>query len=207
MFINPHDPHAIDRIVAHLTSGELLIIPTETVYGLVADATNPRAIEKMFALKKRPKDRPLSVLIADQRWMPQWSSAIPQSALQLAEAFWPGPLTLIVPKALHVLDTLTAHQPTIGLRVPAHPIALAILQAFQGGLAAPSANLFSAASAITAEQAAQYFPKEVWIVKDDVPILGVASTIIDCTMERPKILREGVITTKNIVEKTGIIIV
>jgi L-threonylcarbamoyladenylate synthase len=198
LILNPSDIQTIPLIVDHLRQGECVAIPTETVYGLAADASNPKAINKIFALKGRPESRPLSVLLADKNQMQDWAVNIPEIAWRLASKFWPGPLTLIVPKAPHVSENLTAGQASIGLRVPAHPIALDILKAFAGGLAAPSANLFSQPSPQTVKEVVYYFPNELWIVDGGAASYGIASTIVDCTVSPPRILRQGALASEEI---------
>jgi L-threonylcarbamoyladenylate synthase len=204
MILDPKAAHAIEQIVAHLKQGQLVAIPTETVYGLAADAANQAAVEKIFRLKQRPFDNPLIVLIADSQQMLRWASHIPDVAWQLAEHFWPGPLTLILPKAEHVNTLLTAGQDSIALRVPAHPLALTLLQAFKGGLAAPSANPFMALSPTTAKHVASFFDDDLWIVDGGASSVGLESTIIDCCSAPPVILREGMITSVQIKNKTGL---
>lgn len=198
MIFSFDQPHILERIVTRLREGGCVAIPTETVYGLAADAANPRAIEKIFSLKGRPAGRPLSVLLANKTQLSDWATNIPEEAWKLAEQFWPGPLTLVLPKAAHVCDVLTAQQNTIGLRVPAHPIALEILQVFGSGLAAPSANLFQHNPPVAAQEVAEHFPEDLWIVDGGVSKVGVASTIVDCTVFPPKILRAGAISQKEI---------
>ena len=196
--------NALDKIVQHLRDGELVAIPTETVYGLAGDASNPEAIKKIFALKQRPLDNPLIVHVENAEAMTQWASPISSSAKALAKFFWPGPLTLILPKAPHVSDLLTASQPSVGLRVPSHPIALEILKAFGGGLAAPSANPFMRISPTTAAHVESFFPDDLWIVDGGETSVGLESTIIDCTVDPPALLRHGMISPEDVLEKTGI---
>ncbi len=201
MIIHPYNPQIFQQIVEHLRAGEVVAIPTETVYGLAADAKNPEAIKKIFHLKERPFDNPIIVHLPDQESMEQWGKNIPEYAWELAKAFWPGPLTLIIPKADSVLNLLTADQASVGVRVPAHPIALAILQAFDGGLAAPSANPFTRISPTQSSHVAEYFGEELWIVEGGPSEVGLESTIVDCTGKYPVILRHGVITEEDILEK------
>ena len=140
----------LQKAVAILQQGGLVAIPTETVYGLSADAKNLDALRKIFAVKGRPIDHPLIVHIGHMDQLSEWAIEVSDSALQLARAFWPGPLTLILKKAPQVLDLVTGNQETIGLRIPNHPVALALLNNFGGGLAAPSANRFGRISPTTA---------------------------------------------------------
>ena len=204
MIIDPNAPQAIEQIVARLRSGNAVAIPTETVYGLAADAANPAAVEKIFLLKQRPLDHPLIVHLADLQQLSLWTRDVPPVAYQLAEAFWPGPLTLILPKARQVQSIVTAGQDTVGIRIPAHPVALAILRAFGGGLAAPSANPFTSLSPTTAQHVAEYFTAELWVVEGGPTEVGLESTIIDCSGAQPIILRAGMITSECIKRKTGL---
>jgi L-threonylcarbamoyladenylate synthase len=147
----PSDVHEIDRAVALLQAGELVAFPTETVYGLGADAANPTAVGRIFAAKGRPADHPLIVHLPADGYLDRWAREIPAVAWELAEAFWPGPLTLILKRAPAVSSAITGGQDSVGLRVPAHPLALALLRAYaragggvdgMSGIAAPSANRF-----------------------------------------------------------------
>jgi L-threonylcarbamoyladenylate synthase len=141
----------IDIAVSHLRDGNVVPFPTETVYGLGADAKNPVALQKIFDVKQRPINHPLIVHLADLSQLDQWAVNIPPAAIKLAEAFWPGPLTLILNKASHVSDLVTGNQQTIGIRIPNHPVAQALLTRFGSGLAAPSANRFGRISPTTME--------------------------------------------------------
>ena len=142
---------AVHQAVAVLRAGGLVALPTETVYGLAADAANPQAVARVFALKGRPATHPLIVHIADTAVLEQWAADVPAGAQRLAEAFWPGPLTLILKRQPQVLDAVTGGQDSVGLRVPAHPLALAVLAEFGGGIAAPSANPSGKVSPTTAD--------------------------------------------------------
>lgn len=206
MIIDPTAPEAIAQVVARLKAGELVAIPTETVYGLAADATNPQAVEKIFLLKQRPFDHPLIVHIADLNELLDWARDVPEVAYQLAQAFWPGPLTLILPKAKSVCDRVTAGQDTVGIRMPAHPLALTILRALGRGLAAPSANPFMAVSPTTAAHVMQLFNSDLWVVDGGPTEVGLESTIIDCSGAAPVILRAGMITPEDIKRKTNLTI-
>ena len=174
-------------------------MPTETVYGLAADASNEAAVRRIFAVKGRPADHPLIVHIAAAETMPAWTTSIPVAAAVLADSCWPGPLTVIVPRADHVLDVVTGGRPTVGLRVPAHPLALELLRRFGGGLAAPSANRFGHVSPTTAAHVRSDLGADVDLVLDGgaCPI-GVESTIVDCTVEPPQILRPGGIPNEQV---------
>ncbi|OQY72045.1 MAG: threonylcarbamoyl-AMP synthase, partial [Rhodocyclaceae bacterium UTPRO2] len=140
----------IERAVALLRAGELVAFPTETVYGLGADAANAAAVVKIFAAKGRPADHPLIVHLPSAGHLPRWAREVPAEAERLAAAFWPGPLTLILKRRPEVPDAITGGQDTVGLRVPSHPLALELLAAFDGGIAAPSANRFGRISPTTA---------------------------------------------------------
>jgi L-threonylcarbamoyladenylate synthase len=193
-----------------LKSGALVAFPTETVYGLGADATNPQAVARIYEAKGRPADHPLIVHIADMHDLAEWSSNIPDYAIALARNFWPGPMTLILKRSAMAEDFITGGQETVGLRVPNHVIALALLNKFKEiggkGVAAPSANRFghvspTTAEAVEAELSAYLAPKDL-ILDGGPSLVGVESTIIDCTTESPKILRPGAITESMIEEVT-----
>lgn len=191
------DPAQITRAVALLTAGELVAFPTETVYGLGADAANPAAVAKIFAAKGRPADHPLIVHLPGAAWVERWARDIPQAAWDLAEAFWPGPLTLILKKQAWVPDAVTGGQDTVGLRVPGHPVALALLQAFaathaSAGIAAPSANRFGRISPTSAAHVQEELGDKVALILDGGACqVGIESTIIDLSREQPEILRPG----------------
>ena len=187
----------LDRAVALLRAGELVAFPTETVYGLGADAGQPAAIAKIFAAKGRPADHPVIVHIPDVSHLPRWAIDIPTLAHQLAKAFWPGPLTLILKRQSRVSGALTGGQDTIGLRVPNHPIALGLLRAFDGGIAAPSANRFGRISPTTAAHVREELGGSVQLILDGGACeVGIESTIVDLTGERPQILRPGMISAE-----------
>lgn len=189
----------IDNAVAALRAGKLIALPTETVYGLGADARNPDALRRIFAAKERPTDHPLIVHIASVDQLSDWAREIPESARLLAEAFWPGPLTLIFKKAPDVLDLITGNQDTVGVRIPSHPVAHALLAAFGGGVAAPSANRFGRISPTTAEAVREELGFAVDVVLDGGQSeVGVESTIVDVTGDAPVILRPGMITAAQI---------
>lgn len=189
----------IQKAVKILKSGGLVAFPTETVYGLGADAKNDDAIHKIFQTKKRPIDHPLIVHLADVSQISEWAVEISPLALRLAEAFWPGPLTLILKKAPFVSDRVTGGQTTIGLRVPAHPVATALLNNFGSGLAAPSANRFGRISPTTAEAVREELGCGVELVLDGGQCeVGVESTIVAVSDAHPLILRPGMISVKQI---------
>ena len=196
-----------------LKRGHLVAFPTETVYGLGADATNPEAIAAIYAAKGRPADHPLIVHISSLQEMGQWAQDISGYAITLARDFWPGPMTLVLKRSSLAKDFITGGQDTIALRVPAHPIALALLNEFAAvggkGVAAPSANRFGAVSPTTAEaveeELAPYLSESDLILNGGQSLVGVESTIIDCTGPAPMILRLGAITPLMIEESTGLI--
>ena len=196
-----------------LKDGHLVAFPTETVYGLGADATNGEAIAKIYKAKGRPADHPLIVHIASMESMGQWANEIPEYAIKLARDFWPGPMTLVLKRTDLAKDFITGNQDTVGLRVPAQPIAISLLAAFEKiggkGIAAPSANRFGAVSPTTAnavmEELLPYLDINNDRILDGGPCLvGVESTIIDCTNEVPQILRLGAVTKEMIEETTGL---
>ena len=189
----------LDQALAVLRAGGLVAIPTETVYGLAADASNPVAVRRIFAVKHRPVDHPLIVHIAAAEQLRDWAGAIPPSAAVLADACWPGPLTVLVPRAARVLDAVTGGLPTVGVRVPAHPLTLQLLERFGGGLAAPSANRFGRVSPTTADHVRDDLGDDVDFVLDGGPCpIGVESTIVDCTVDPPQVLRPGGIPSEQI---------
>jgi len=189
----------IKKAVTLLQQGKLVAFSTETVYGLGADARNPNALLKIFQAKQRPVDHPLIVHIADIAQLSEWASEVPESAKLLAKAFWPGPLTLILNKATGVSDLVTGNQSTVGIRIPGHPVALALLKAFGGGVAAPSANRFGRISPTTAEAVYEELGETVdLILEGGACEVGLESTIVDLTGELPTILRPGMITVNEI---------
>jgi L-threonylcarbamoyladenylate synthase len=194
----------LDDALAALRRGEPIGLPTETVYGLAADAHDPAAIRRIYELKGRPSDHPLIVHVADAVTASRWAGDWPDAAEALAEAFWPGPLTLILPRAANVPDEVTGGQDTVGLRVPAHPVAQALLRAFEGGVAAPSANRFGRLSPTTAAHVREEFGDAVPIVLDGGECeIGLESTIVDLSTETPRILRPGKISRPEIEEVIG----
>ena len=193
----------IERAVALLRQGELVAFPTETVYGLGADAGNPAAVAKIFAAKGRPADHPLIVHLPGDDLLERWARDIPAVAYELAEAFWPGPLTLILKRHPSVIDAVTGGQDTVGLRVPGHPLALELLRAFGGanggGLAAPSANRFGRISPTTAQHVRDDLGDAVAMVLDGgaCPV-GIESTIVDLSTGKSRILRPGMISAADL---------
>ena len=189
----------IQQAVDLLRGGKLVAFPTETVYGLGADANNPKAIERIFKAKKRPHDHPLIVHIADINDLQNWAKDISPLAFKLAKVFWPGPLSIVLKKQPHVLDSLTAGQASICLRIPHHPIAQDLLKAFGSGIAAPSANQFTHVSPTTAQAVREELGDTVDLILDGGACeVGLESTIIDLSQNKPVILRPGMITTEMI---------
>lgn len=195
---------SVDRALEVLRAGGLVAIPTETVYGLAADASNDAAVRRIFAAKGRPVDHPLIVHIAAGEQLSEWAASVPPAAALLADTCWPGPLTLLLPKAQHVLPVVTGGRATVGIRVPAHPLTTELLERFGGGLAAPSANRFGLVSPTTADHVRADLGDAVDFVLDGgaCPV-GVESTIVDCTVDPPQILRPGGIPTEQIVALLG----
>jgi L-threonylcarbamoyladenylate synthase len=190
--------------LAALRRGDVIGLPTETVYGLAADASRPEAVRRIFALKGRPADHPLIVHIAGANQLDRWAREVPEAARTLAEAFWPGPLTLILRRQPAVPDEVTGGQDTVGLRCPAHPMALALLHEFDGGLAAPSANRFGHVSPTSAAHVHDEFGAAVPVVLDGGECeVGIESTILDLTGPVPRILRPGRITRAQIEAHVG----
>jgi L-threonylcarbamoyladenylate synthase len=180
-----------------LRRGGLVAVPTETVYGLGADASNADAVRRVFAVKGRPADHPLIVHLASADLLTDWASHVSDSAARLAAAFWPGPLTLLVPRAAHVLDVVTGGRSTVGIRVPSHPVAHELLARFGGGVAAPSANRFGKVSPTSAEHVRRDLGDDVdLILEGGEATVGVESTIVDCSGDVPMILRDGAITAE-----------
>jgi L-threonylcarbamoyladenylate synthase len=195
----------------HLIAGDLVAFPTETVYGLGADASNLAAVARIYSVKGRPNDHPLIVHIASMERMGDWASEVPEYAIALARNFWPGPMTLVLKRSELAGDFVTGGQDTVGVRVPDHVVALALLEAFEKaggkGVAAPSANRFGHVSPTTAaavvEELADYLSKEDLVLDGGACAVGVESTIIDCTGLLPRVLRPGAISTAMIEEVTG----
>lgn len=198
------DAEQIARAVDLLRAGELVGMPTETVYGLAADALNVVAVNRIFAAKGRPADHPLIVHLPDAEHMSRWSRAIPKEAIALARAFWPGPLTLILKREEGVPDAVTGGQDTVGLRVPDHPVALSLLRAFDSGIAAPSANRFGRISPTTAAHVADELGDRVALILDGGACdVGIESTILDLSHDVPMVLRPGAISAEDIARVIG----
>ncbi len=194
----------IIEAVEALRTGNLVVFPTETVYGLGANAADPAAVRKIFQLKGRPPDHPVIVHLDNPRFLHRWVSDFPPVAEQLAAKFWPGPLTLILPKADNVNDAVTGGQSSIGIRVPSHPMAQQLLTAFGGGIAAPSANRFGRLSPTKPEHVREEFGSLVRVVLDGGESqIGLESTIVSCLGNAAMLLRPGFITRSQIEQTVG----
>lgn len=197
---------------AHLKAGHLVAFPTETVYGLGADASNSEAVSRIYSVKGRPNDHPLIVHIASMERMGDWAREVPKYAIALARLFWPGPMTLILKRSELAGDFITGGQDSVGVRVPDHVVALALLEAFERaegkGVAAPSANRFGHVSPTTAaaviEEIGDYLSKDDLVLDGGACDVGVESTIIDCTGAAPSVLRPGAISVAMIEACTGL---
>ena len=216
MFLSQCSTDSIKAAAQSLIAGHLVAFPTETVYGLGADATNESAIAKIYKAKGRPADHPLIVHISSIDAINDWAQDINEYAINLARDFWPGPMTLVFKRSDLAKDFITGNQNTVGLRVPNQSIALALLKEFQSlggkGIAAPSANRFGAVSPTTAQavkdELENYLDQTNDIILDGGPCqVGVESTIIDCTSQTPQILRLGAITKEMIQESTGLLVI
>ena len=208
-FISNCTADAISNAAKALKDGHLVAFPTETVYGLGADATNEKAVSRIYSVKGRPSDHPLIVHISSINKLEDWATDIPDYAIKLAREFWPGPMTLILPRKEIAKNFITGGQNNVGLRVPAQPIALALLKKYEelggNGIAAPSANRFGAVSPTTAdavgEELGDYFSSADLVLDGGQSLVGIESTIIDCTGLAPRILRPGAIT-EEMIEQT-----
>ncbi len=194
----------IEAAVQALRSGELVVFPTETVYGLGANAADPAAVRKIFEVKGRPADHPVIVHLDNPRYLHRWVSALPPVAEKLAAKFWPGPLTLILPKAENVHDIVTGGQDTVAIRVPSHPRPQQLLTAFGGGIGAPSANRCARLRPTRAEHVRDELGDAVRIILDggDSPI-GLESTIVSCLGNEARLLRPGYITRSQLEQVVG----
>lgn len=191
------------QAAAILRHGGLVAFPTETVYGLGADATNEQAVRRLFGLKGRPATHPVIVHLSSAGLLGDWAVAVPHTAYALAERFWPGPLTLILRRREGVSDALTGGQETVGLRVPGHPLALELLWAFGGGVAAPSANRFGHVSPTTAAHVRAEFGDAVPVLDGGPCRVGLESTILDINGTVPRLLRPGAVSAADIEEVLG----
>ena len=211
-FLSNCTADAVASAAKRLIAGDLVAFPTETVYGLGADASNSAAVARIYSVKGRPSDHPLIVHIASMDRMGDWASDVPEYAIALARKFWPGPMTLVLKRSELAGDFVTGGQGTVGVRVPDHVVALALLEAFEKaggkGVAAPSANRFGHVSPTTAaavvEELADYLLKDDLVLDGGACAVGVESTIIDCTGLLPRVLRPGAVSTAMIEEVTGL---
>jgi len=211
-FVSSCTADSLAQAAQLLKDGGLVALPTETVYGLGADSTNKDAVARIYKVKGRPADHPLIVHIHSMQSLGEWADEIPSYAIALARDFWPGPMTLVLKRSILVEDFVTGGQPTVGLRVPDHAVALALLSAFEKiggkGIAAPSANRFGHVSPTTAqavqEELGEYLDDTDLILDGGPAKVGVESTIIDCTSSAPRILRPGAITIEMIEQTTGL---
>jgi L-threonylcarbamoyladenylate synthase len=214
-FLSQCGADAMVTAAQNLMAGNLVAFPTETVYGLGADACNADAVARIYSAKGRPADHPLIVHVASMDALGDWADDVPGYAISLARDFWPGPMTLIVKRSELAGDFVTGGQDTVGVRVPNHPVALGLLEAFARiggkGVAAPSANRFGHVSPTTAkaveDELSDYLAEGDQILDGGPCEVGVESTIIDCTGQVPKILRPGAITAQMIAESTGLEVV
>jgi L-threonylcarbamoyladenylate synthase len=210
MIVQGSDPQALARAAQALANGELVGMPTETVYGLAADADNPMAVAAVYAMKGRPADHPLIVHLADAAGVDYFAAEVPPFARPLMAAFWPGPLTLILPRRAGVGEAAAGGQTSIGLRCPAHPVAQALLHACLQlpatvrGIAAPSANLFGRVSPTTAAHVQSELGDALLVLDGGPCAVGIESTIIDCTRGQPVLLRPGAITPAQAQEVCGL---
>ena len=214
-FISEPSADAILVAASHLKAGGLVAFPTETVYGLGADACNAIGVARVYEVKGRPADHPLIVHVASMDGLGEWARDVPGYAISLARDFWPGPMTLVLKRSSLAKDFITGGQDTVGVRVPNHPVALALLEAFEKiggkGIASPSANRFGQVSPTTAaavvEEIGEFLDSADQIIDGGPCAVGVESTIIDCTGDAPRILRPGAITVAMIEASTGKIFV
>jgi len=208
MILNGPLSSAIATAAQTLQRGDLLGLPTETVYGLAADAGNDAAVAKIFEAKGRPANHPLIVHVASARSVSRFASHVPDFARKLIDAFWPGPLTLILPRRPEVAAVAAGGQNSVGLRCPSHPMAQAVLQHAETlgvfGVAAPSANLFGRVSPTTAAHVAGEFGDGLLILDGGACEVGIESTIVDCTRAAPVLLRPGVLTPQQLSEACGV---
>ena len=210
-FVSQCTTDALKQAATTLLHGNLVAFPTETVYGLGADALNKQAVARIYETKGRPSDHPLIVHLHSMQVMGQWVEDVPEYAIALARDFWPGPMTLIFKRSTLAPDFITGGQDTVGIRIPNHVVALSLLEAFHNlggrGVAAPSANRFGHVSPTTAQavsdELSEYLNAEDQILDGGACAVGVESTIIDCTGTAPRILRPGGITVEMIKESTG----
>ena len=194
MILPGTDPQAILEAARRIRAGELVGFPTETVYGLGADASSDEAVAGIFAAKGRPADHPLIVHVAEAAQVSHYAGSVPPFAERLMKAFWPGPLTVLLPRKDGVAAAAAGGQNSIGLRCPSHPVALAFLKACNTGVAGPSANRFGRVSPTTAQHVQQEFGDDLLVLDGGPCEVGIESSIVDCTRSRPVLLRPGVLT-------------
>jgi L-threonylcarbamoyladenylate synthase len=211
MILNGQLPTSIAAAAQALQRGALLGLPTETVYGLAADAGNDAAVARIFEAKGRPANHPLIVHVASAQGVQRFVSHVPDFAQKLIDAFWPGPLTLILPRRPEVAAAAAGGQNSVGLRCPSHPIAHAVLQSAEAlgvfGVAAPSANLFGRVSPTTAAHVAGEFGDDLLIIDGGACDVGIESTIVDCTRAAPVLLRPGVLTPQQLSDACGVTVI
>ena len=194
----------LEAAVNALRDGELVAFPTETVYGLGANAQNPAAVRRIFELKGRPESHPVIVHLDSPRFLHRWVREVPELANRLAESFWPGPLTMVLPRAANVHDVITGGQDTIAIRVPAHPMAQQLLTAFGGGIAAPSANRYGRLSPTRAEHVREEFGESLRVILDGGECqIGLESTIVSFEGAEMRLLRPGSVTLAQLREVAG----
>lgn len=203
MILPGTDPQALLEAARRIQAGELVGFPTETVYGLGADASSDEAVAGIFAAKGRPADHPLIVHVADASQVADYASSVPPFAVRLMQAFWPGPLTVILPRKEGVAAAAAGGQNSIGLRCPAHPVALAFLRACHTGVAGPSANRFGRVSPTSAQHVSQEFGDALLVLDGGPCAVGIESSIVDCTRGRPVLLRPGVLTRDQLAAACG----
>ena len=212
--ISQCSPDVLRQSAEKLHNGTLVAFPTETVYGLGVDAENQRAVSRMYSVKARPTEHPVIIHIADLDGVDYWAKDIPEYAISLMRDFWPGPMTLLLKRSDKAKNFITGNQDIVGLRIPAHSLALSLLTEFKklggNGIAAPSANRYGAVSPTTAQAVSaeleEYLQPEDQILDGGSSLVGVESTIIDCSKENPSILRPGAVTAEMVEQSTGIII-
>ena len=201
-------PVELENAVTALRDGELVAFPTETVYGLGANAQNPAAVRRIFELKERPADHPVIVHLDNPKYLHRWARDVPENARKLAARFWPGPLTMVLLRSENVHDVVTGGQDTVAIRVPSHPMAQQLLTAFGGGIAAPSANRFGRVSPTRAEHVREEFGDAVRVVLDGGEAqIGLESTIVSFEGEQVRLLRPGYVTYSQLKEVVGDVIV
>lgn len=207
MLLDGHDPAALRRAAEHLAAGELLALPTETVYGLGARADDDAAVAKIFAAKGRPSDHPLIVHVLDAADAEAFAATLPPVARRLMAAFWPGPLTVIVPRRPSVAAAAAGGQDTVGLRCPAHAVARALMAEARElgvlGIAAPSANRFGRVSPTRAAHVEEEFEGRIWVLDGGDCAVGIESSIVDCSRTHPVLLRPGVLMPAEIEAAAG----